>query len=78
MTIDRRKVCRQMLLADRADGKRREAKPSMIPRAYLSFFSVQHHAPEIVIHRMAFVEAQRILRNHVQLPAESGESFTVN
>lgn len=45
---------------------------------FLALFAVQHDASEIWVHGMALVEAQTILRDHVELAAEDGKRFAVN
>lgn len=44
----------------------------------LALFAIQHDAAEIWVHGMALVEAQTILRDHVELAAEDGECFAVD
>lgn len=55
----------------------RLATPQML-RDALPFLAVQHHPAELRVHRMALVEAQRVLRHHVQLAAEDGERLAVD
>jgi hypothetical protein len=44
----------------------------------LAFFAVKHHASELRIHGVVFVEAQAVLCNHIKLAAEHGERFAVH
>lgn len=57
---------------------RRGRRDEVCKWSYLPFFAVEHHAPEIVIHGMAIVEAQRVLRDHVELPPEGRECLTIH
>ena len=37
---------------------------------FLPFFAIQHHAAEVRIYRVAFVESQAVLSHHIELAAE--------
>lgn len=43
-----------------------------------AFFRVQHDALEVAVHRMRLVEAQRVLRHHIQLAAKYREGFPID
>lgn len=44
----------------------------------LPFLAVEHHAPELRVDGVRFVEAERVLRHHVELAAEDAEGFAVD
>lgn len=44
----------------------------------LALLAIEHDAAELRVHGMALVEAQRVLRDHVQLASKDGESLTVH
>lgn len=44
----------------------------------LAFLAVEHHAAKVAVDGVRLVEAQRVLRHHVQLAAEDGEGLAVD
>ena len=51
---------------------------AQVRRDALPFLAVEDDAAELRIHRVALVEAERVLRHHVKLAAEDGEGFAVD
>lgn len=44
----------------------------------LALLAVEHDASEIRVHGMALVEAQTVLRDHVELAAEDGKCLAID
>jgi hypothetical protein len=40
--------------------------------------AIQHHAAEVLVHGVVFVEAQAVLGDHVELAAKDREGFAVD